>query len=56
MAVSMMGVGGMLVQGVLVRLVNNQFGEHRTLVLAMGCTSLGCGAAEHHLLYATTTA
>jgi len=36
-----MGVGGMFVQGVLVRVINGSLGEQRTLVLAMACTSLG---------------
>ena len=41
LAVSAMGVGGMFVQGVLVRVINGSLGEQRTLVLAMACTSLG---------------
>ena len=38
---SAMGLGGMFVQGVLVRVVVGQLGEERTLVVAMICTAGG---------------
>ena len=56
---SAMGLGGMFVQGVLVRIVVGRLGEEKTLFVAMACTSggfvlLSCATSLHLLLPALT--
>lgn len=46
-ALSAMGLGGMAVQGVLVRVTVHKFGEEQTLVLAMAATSCGFGVLSY---------
>ena len=42
-----MGLGGIFVQGVLVRVVTTAVGEERTLLLAMASTALGFSALSY---------
>ena len=44
---SAMGLGGIFVQGVLVRVVTTAVGEERTLLLAMTSTALGFSALSY---------
>ena len=46
-ALSAMGLGGMAVQGVLVRVTVHHLGEEQTLVLAMAATSAGFGLLSY---------